>query len=203
MIEPVSEDFTMLTRPACKAKPEMMISGAFPSVALSRPPTVGTQKSREGLGGVAHQPRQGNDCQRRSQEHQDRTGPEPVQADSDRQEYQQPVQGHRVAPSAAWFLRPRSVRSSRIRSPGRCPQSMAKPSRSSATTCASARMMIDSHLRRGLQCAAGASSERPRIASARWLAACAPSIRPRTAALFRGIARATKAAGNTTPYETA
>ena len=41
MIEPVSEAFTMLTRPAWRAKDEMMISGAFPSVALSRPPTVG------------------------------------------------------------------------------------------------------------------------------------------------------------------
>ena len=44
MIEPVSDDFTMLTRPAWRANDEMMISGALPSVALSRPPTVGPRK---------------------------------------------------------------------------------------------------------------------------------------------------------------
>ena len=102
MIEPVSDDFTMSTRPAWRAKDEMMISGAFPSVALSRPPTVGPRIAGEGLGGVAHQARQRDDRQRRRQEHQDRAGPEPVQADPDRDEHQQPVQAHRVAPAPAW-----------------------------------------------------------------------------------------------------
>ena len=41
MIEPVSDDFTMLTRPAWSANEEMMISGALPRVAFSRPPSVG------------------------------------------------------------------------------------------------------------------------------------------------------------------
>ena len=50
-----------------------------------------------------------------------------------------------------------------------------------------------------IQCAAGASSDRPRTTSTRCPAAWAPSIKPRTAALSRGTERASRAAGKTDP----
>ena len=79
----------------------MMISGALPERGVEQAADGRAQEPGERLGGVAHQARQRDDRQRRGQEHQDRVGPEPVQAEGDRDEDQQPVQVHGVAPARA------------------------------------------------------------------------------------------------------
>ena len=167
MIEPVSEDFTMLTRPACKAKPEMMISGALPSEALSRPPMVGPRNLARASVASPINPARGTIASAEVRNTRIGLAPNPVQADSDRQEYQQPVQGHCVAPSAAVPVmgQAATLHESDAIASARLPRKLSK--------------WIDdlgAVVRRGLQCAAGASSERPRIASARWL----PPVLPRS-----------------------
>ena len=76
--------------------------------------------------------------------------------------------------------------------------SPARPGACSAFSRANDRVRRERVIQAGAVSAAG-SGEVPRIWSTWWIAASAPSIRPRTAALSRGIDRAIIVVGKTTP----
>ena len=98
MIEPVSDDLTMPINPRLRANRLMMISGALPRVALSKPPRVGPRYSARASVASPIKPGERNDRQRRHDEHQDRVELQPIETDRDRDEDEQPVQVQGTTP---------------------------------------------------------------------------------------------------------
>ena len=180
-----------------------MISGAFPSEALSRPPTVGPRNFARASVASPINPARGTIAS--ADARNTRIGlapnqfrPIPIGRNASSQ-FRGIASLHRQ--HGSW--RPRRSGATASRWPGRFPRAWLAASRSSATTLLHPLVMLDRQ-----PPATGVFSVRPVLPASgpesRRRAGSPPvlpSIRPRTAALSRGIARATKAAGNTTPYE--